>query len=68
MIPFRISGPLASPSIQIDFAALVKERAEEEIRERVIDSLLGGDDEEAEDEEKSTEDELKDALKDLLRR
>ncbi len=79
VIPFRITGPLAAPKFAIDFGALIKERAKEEIRDRVLDKLLGGDKKEpppeaqegeqpAEEEPKDPEDILKDKLKDLLKR
>ncbi len=78
VIPIKITGPLTAPKFGIDFASLVEERAKEEIRERVIDRLLGGDSKEAtpaegeeaaaEEEEKDPEDLLKDKLKDLLKR
>ena len=71
VIPLKITGPLASPKFAIDFGALIRERAEEEIKKRVIDKLLGGDDEEpveGEEEEQDPEDALKDALKDLIGR
>ncbi|MDX1517666.1 MAG: AsmA family protein [Woeseiaceae bacterium] len=77
VIPIRITGPLTAPKFGIDFAALLQERAKEEIRDRVIDRLLGGDTKEetpaegeepaTEEEEKDPEDILKDRLKDLLR-
>lgn len=77
VIPFRITGPLAAPDIKVDVSALLRERAKEEIRERLVDSLLGGDDDaetegETDDPEQSPEEELedkvKDRLKDLLKR
>ena len=78
VIPIRITGPLTAPKFGIDFASLVQERAKEEIRDRVIDRLLGGDSKDAapaegeegaaEEEEKDPEDLLKDKLKDLLKR
>ena len=70
VIPLKITGPLASPKFAIDFGALIRERAEEEIKKRVLDKLLGGDEEpvEGEEEEQDPEDALKDALKDLIGR
>ncbi len=77
VIPIKITGPLTAPKFGIDFASLVQERAKEEIRDRVIDRLLGGDSKDAapaegeegaaEEEEKDPEDLLKDKLKDLLK-
>ncbi len=69
VIPLKISGPLASPSIRPDIEALLKKRVEEEAKKRLLDKLLG-DDEAAEDEEgeKDAEDVLKDKLKDLFKR
>ena len=79
VIPFRITGPLADPTIQPDMEALLREAAEEEAKRLIIDKLLGGDDEPAEgeegaegepEEEKDIEDQLKDEarkrLKDLF--
>ena len=72
VIPLKITGPLASPEFAIDFGALIRERAEEEIKKRVLDKLLGGDDEQPvegeEEQEQDPEDALKDALKDLIGR
>jgi AsmA protein len=82
VIPFTISGPLASPSIRPDIEALLKERVEEEAKKLIIDKLLGGDDEPAEgaepaegedpaqeepEEEKDIEEQLKDEAKKRLR-
>ena len=76
VIPLKITGPLADPSITPDVGEMLKEEVKEEIKERLLDELLdellGGDDEpedEAADEEskkKKDRDKLKDALKDLL--
>lgn len=77
VIPIKITGPLTAPKFGIDFASLVRERAKEEIRERVIDRLLGGDEEKeapadgevgtGKEKPKDPEDLLKDRLKDLLK-
>ncbi len=49
-IPLRISGLLAEPDIGIDMEALVRGRVEEEVRDALLDRLLGGDEEPAEGE------------------
>lgn len=81
VVPFRIRGPLSAPSIQLDFEAMLRDRVKKELKDRVLDQLLGGRDEKpaAQDdgaaeqpaeepaEEKSLEDQLKDRLRDLLR-
>ncbi len=73
VIPIRIEGPLASPSIRPDIGEMAKEAVKEKVEERIMD-LLGGDEpaegEEGEEpaEEKDVEDVVKDRLKDLLRR
>ena len=38
-IPLRITGPLASPSIGVDFEALLKEELEEKLEEKLEDVL-----------------------------
>ena len=72
VIPFRIDGPLAGPGISLDFGALVRERAEQELdraKDRLIDELLGGEEGETDAEgEQDPEDAARDLLKDLLRR
>lgn len=72
VIPLRISGTLAAPKIGVDFESLLKGRVQEELRDRLLDKLGGGDEEEesaeGESEEKDAEDILKDRLKDLLGR
>ncbi|MDX1517992.1 MAG: AsmA family protein, partial [Woeseiaceae bacterium] len=44
VIPLKITGPLTQPKFAIDFGEILRKRAEDEIRDRVIDRLLGGDD------------------------
>lgn len=72
VIPFRIDGPLAGPGVSLDFGALVRERAEQELdraKDRLIDELLGGDEGETDAEgAQDPEDAARDLLKDLLRR
>ncbi|MBU2677568.1 MAG: AsmA family protein [Gammaproteobacteria bacterium] len=96
VIPLKITGPITSPSVKPDVQALLRKRVEDEIKERVVDRLLGGGkktptpeegaavpaegetpaegeappaaETEKPPEEKDVEDELKDKLKDLLRR
>ena len=79
VIPFRITGPLSSPSIGPDLEAMLRDRAEEEAKKILLDKLLGEDekpeegaatDGEEPEKEKDLEDQLKDearkALKDLF--
>ena len=77
VIPLKIKGPLADPSIVPDVGEMLKEEVKEDIKERLLEKLLGGDDEadeeaegEVSDEEpkkkKKSRDKVKDALKDLL--
>ena len=69
-IPLAISGPLAAPDIGVDFEALLRDRVEDEVRNRLLDSLLGGDEEPTEGEETEEEEEEEDAediLRNLLR-
>jgi AsmA protein len=82
VIPFRITGSLASPAIRPDVEAMLKDRAEEEAKKLIMDKLLGGQEqppadgeqvpgEEAQpEEEKDVEEQLKDEarkrLKDLF--
>lgn len=69
-IPLKISGPLAEPDVGVDFEALVRGRVEEEVRDRLLDRLLGGDEapaeEQTEEEEVDPEDLLRNRLRDLM--
>lgn len=83
VVPFKISGPMASPSIRVDIDALIRDEVEKQIEKRAgdfINSLLGGDKKQADDaaadepsegeekkEEPDTEDLIKDALKNLFK-
>ena len=73
VIPLRISGPLAAPSIKPDVEGMLKERVREELEDKVLDKLLGGKKKDKDgkdkdkDKEKDTEDEIKDALKDIFK-
>jgi len=80
VIPLKIKGPLADPSIKPDVEKMLRKEVEKELKDRLMDKLFDGDDEEpeavsaegateqVEEEEKDDKDKLKDALKDLLRR
>ncbi len=78
VIPLKITGSLAEPSVKPDVEKMLKKEAKKEIKKRLLDELFGGDDEQedrpegeadpAAEEEKDDKDRLKDALKDLLRR
>jgi AsmA protein len=83
VIPLKISGPFASPSIKPDVDALLRKELEKQ-GNKLIDKLLGGEKKPAEgeekpaegeetgeeqpEEEKSPEDLVKDKLKDLFKR
>lgn len=81
VVPFRVRGPLIAPSIQLDVEAMLRERLEKELKDRVLDELLGGRDKEpagqdeggAEQsdeepaEEPAEEKDLEDLLKDSLK-
>ncbi len=75
VIPLKISGPLASPSIRPDVNAMLRKEIEKKGSE-LLEKLLGGEkkpaegeapDEEQPTEEKSAEEQVKDKLKDLFR-
>lgn len=83
LIPIRIRGPLADPSFRPDIEAMFRaeveaaiEEKKDELKEDLLNKLLGGDEEEGaagegadtEGEPKDVEDELKDRLKDLFPR
>ena len=75
VIPLKITGPLASPSIKPDVGEMLKKEVEQKVKDEILDKLLGGEKKPAEGEaegqpaeEKDVEDEIKDALKDLLKR
>lgn len=44
VIPLKITGPLADPSISPDIEKMLKQEAKKKIRERLTDKLLGGGD------------------------
>lgn len=74
VIPVRISGPLASPKIRPDLEGMLKAEVSrqvrekrDEVKEKLLNELLGGDEEEGEqDEEAEEEKKLEDRLKDLF--
>jgi AsmA protein len=83
VVPIKITGPLASPSVRPDIEAIFQQQVEgaleeqkEELKNRLIERLLGGDEKEQADEnqieeaeEESLEDQLKrKLLKDLIGR
>ncbi len=71
VIPVRISGPLNSPSVRPDIEAVFRQQVEgaleeqkEELKNRLFDKLLGGDDDQQPDEQQprdQTEEEAEDA-------
>jgi len=74
VIPLRITGALSAPSISVDIGAMLEERVKEEIKNRLLDKLLGGRDKETTgndvkepQEEKDIEEQLKDSLRDLFK-
>ncbi len=64
-LPLTIKGPIADPSIGVDFAALVKEEAKSKLKDKLSERLgLGGD-----EQTPGTQDEAeKEDPKDLLRK
>lgn len=87
VVPIKITGPIASPSVRPDIKAIFQQQVEgaleeqkEELKSRLIERLLGGDEKEQSDgiqpeeqteeaEEESLEDQLKrKLLKDLIGR
>ena len=79
VIPVKITGPLASPSVRPDIEAVFRQQVEgaleekkEELKRRLFDRLLGGDEEEqpgepTEDEaEEAEEEDLEEQLKKKL--
>ena len=79
IVPFKISGPLASPSVVVDIEALIRQEVEKQIEkeaDKLIDRLFGGDekpadgetvDGESEDEEKKEEPDAEELIKDALK-
>jgi AsmA protein len=62
VVPVKITGPLSSPSVRPDIEAVFRQQVEgaleeqkEELKNRLFDRLLGGDEEEQVDEEGSGE-------------
>jgi AsmA protein len=83
VVPIKITGPLASPNVRPDIEAIFQQQVEgaleeqkEELKNRLIERLLGGDEIDQADEnqieeaeEESLEDQLKrKLLKDLIGR
>ncbi len=56
VIPLRIDGPLASPSVGVDFEKIIQDRVRQEVEEKIEEKL-----------EETLEDELGDELKDALK-
>ena len=80
VIPLKISGPLASPSITPDIEILIRREVEKEIdkqKDVLLDRLLGGDkkpadgepadEESADGEEEEEEQDAEDLIKDALK-
>jgi AsmA protein len=82
IIPLKISGPLASPSVVVDIDAMIRKEVEKQLEkeaDKLIDRLFGKDEEpadgesedeeeeEEEDEEPDAEDLIKDALKNIFK-
>ena len=72
VIPLRITGPLASPTVKPDFAGVVRNVIEDKIesekdrlRRRLLERL-GGDKEGEDEEPLDPEEELKKRLKDIF--
>jgi AsmA protein len=42
VIPLKITGSLSSPSVKPDVEKLLRKRVEEEVKDRLLDKLLGG--------------------------
>ena len=42
VIPLKISGPLAAPSIKPDLGKMLKKEVRKKAKERLLDRLLGG--------------------------
>jgi len=73
VVPVKISGSLSDPEFSLDLAEAAKERAKEEVRDRLLDLIGGGEEETPPEEgeaaeEPDTEDVLKDRLRDLIKR
>ncbi|MBT8088190.1 MAG: AsmA family protein [Gammaproteobacteria bacterium] len=49
VIPMKITGPLASPSVKPDVGKMLRQRVEEEVKDRLLDKLFGGKDEPADE-------------------
>jgi AsmA protein len=42
VIPLKITGPLADPSVVPDVGAMLKEEVKKKIKKRLLEKLLGG--------------------------
>jgi len=75
VIPLKISGPLASPSIRPDMEVMLRREVKKQIeknRDKLLKKLLGGKDEQADSEEtaedgEEEEPDAEDGIKDLLK-
>jgi AsmA protein len=81
VIPLKITGPLASPSVKPNVERLLRDRVEDEIKDRLFDKLLGGDKKEpppegesqeeppaeGEPDEAPVEEDIEDKVKDKLK-
>jgi len=78
VIPLRVTGTVAEPSIKPDIEAMLKKEVRKKVKERLLEELFGDEDEAPaeegaeqlvpDEEEKDDKDKLKDALRDLLKR
>ena len=74
VVPLSIGGTLTEPRVGVDVAGLAKERATQELRDRLLKELDGDEeeapagDEEPKDPEDAVKDELRNRLKDLIDR
>ncbi len=75
VVPLKITGTLVEPKIRVDIADAAKERVKDELRNRLLQELVGDEEEPAEgeapeeqDPEDVVKDEVKNRLKDLLNR
>ena len=73
VIPIKISGPLSSPRMAPDIEGIFRQQVEDAIQEetdklknRLFDSLLGGDEDEDEESDESAEEEPEKELRNLL--
>lgn len=75
VVPVRISGPLASPSVRPDIEAVFRQQVEgaleeqkKQLKNRILENILGGDEPPADEGEQETEEAEEEDLQEQLKK